>query len=208
MHKGYAFVQFTNPFDARSACMGEDGRSVFGQILGEYDTGSSSSTLASLVAATHTLAAWQSPLPRHKSSWLLPHTHLLAGWLARRPPRAPLDSFALAVAAAARGPRAGLGLGVGRQAVCRAGGGEGPWLCACGRVSRETRWDEVAVLALFSPIYLGCQYRGRDDTQDIERVIFGAQSFFQVAHKDRPITKLEFKETKAEEEEEEEKKDG
>ncbi|XP_066954063.1 RNA-binding protein Raly-like isoform X10 [Macrobrachium rosenbergii] len=33
MHKGYAFVQFTNPFDARSACMGEDGRSVFGQIL-------------------------------------------------------------------------------------------------------------------------------------------------------------------------------
>lgn len=108
MHKGYAFVQFTNPFDARSACMGEDGRSVFGQILGEYDTGSSSSTLASLVAATHTLAAWQSPLPRHKSSWLLPHTHLLAGWLARRPPRAPLDSFALAVAAAAA---ADLGLG-------------------------------------------------------------------------------------------------
>ncbi|XP_069168553.1 uncharacterized protein [Procambarus clarkii] len=34
MHKGYAFVQFTNPFDARSACMGEDGRGVFGQILG------------------------------------------------------------------------------------------------------------------------------------------------------------------------------
>lgn len=33
MHKGYAFVQFTNPFDARSACMGEDGRGVFGQIL-------------------------------------------------------------------------------------------------------------------------------------------------------------------------------
>uniref|UniRef100_A0A6A7FWZ0 Basic-leucine zipper transcription factor O n=1 Tax=Hirondellea gigas TaxID=1518452 RepID=A0A6A7FWZ0_9CRUS len=33
MHKGYAFVQFTNPFDARSACMGEDGRNVFGQIL-------------------------------------------------------------------------------------------------------------------------------------------------------------------------------
>ena len=35
MHKGYAFVQFTNPFDARSACMGEDGRNVFGQILGK-----------------------------------------------------------------------------------------------------------------------------------------------------------------------------
>ena len=37
MHKGYAFVQFTNPFDARSACMGEDGRGVFGQILGKYN---------------------------------------------------------------------------------------------------------------------------------------------------------------------------
>ncbi|XP_069168550.1 uncharacterized protein [Procambarus clarkii] len=35
MHKGYAFVQFTNPFDARSACMGEDGRGVFGQILAD-----------------------------------------------------------------------------------------------------------------------------------------------------------------------------
>lgn len=34
MHKGYAFVQFTNPFDARSACLGEDGRTVLGQILG------------------------------------------------------------------------------------------------------------------------------------------------------------------------------
>ncbi|XP_024938950.1 uncharacterized protein LOC107265923 isoform X2 [Cephus cinctus] len=33
MHKGYAFVQFTNPFDARSACLGEDGRTVLGQIL-------------------------------------------------------------------------------------------------------------------------------------------------------------------------------
>ncbi|XP_045117331.1 heterogeneous nuclear ribonucleoprotein C-like isoform X5 [Portunus trituberculatus] len=37
MHKGYAFVQFTNPFDARSACMGEDGRGVFGQILARDD---------------------------------------------------------------------------------------------------------------------------------------------------------------------------
>lgn len=34
MHKGYAFVQFTNPFDARSACLGEDGRTVLGQTLG------------------------------------------------------------------------------------------------------------------------------------------------------------------------------
>ncbi|XP_075229071.1 RNA-binding protein Raly isoform X2 [Lycorma delicatula] len=33
MHKGYAFVQFTNPFDARNACLGEDGRTVLGQIL-------------------------------------------------------------------------------------------------------------------------------------------------------------------------------
>jgi len=33
MHKGYAFVQFTNPFDARSACMGEDARNIFGQVL-------------------------------------------------------------------------------------------------------------------------------------------------------------------------------
>lgn len=35
MHKGYAFVQFTNPFDARNACLGEDGRNVLGQILGK-----------------------------------------------------------------------------------------------------------------------------------------------------------------------------
>ncbi|GLV45585.1 uncharacterized protein CBL_02605 [Carabus blaptoides fortunei] len=33
MHKGYAFVQFTNPFDARSACLGEDGRTVLSQVL-------------------------------------------------------------------------------------------------------------------------------------------------------------------------------
>ncbi|CAG0880163.1 unnamed protein product [Cyprideis torosa] len=33
MHRGYAFVQFTNPFDARSACMGEDVRNLAGQIL-------------------------------------------------------------------------------------------------------------------------------------------------------------------------------
>lgn len=35
MHKGYAFIQFTNPFDARSACLGEDGRLLWGQTLGE-----------------------------------------------------------------------------------------------------------------------------------------------------------------------------
>lgn len=33
MHKGYAFVQFTNPFDARSACLGENGRTVLSQVL-------------------------------------------------------------------------------------------------------------------------------------------------------------------------------
>lgn len=36
MHKGYAFVQFTNPFDARNACLGEDGRTVLGQVLGNF----------------------------------------------------------------------------------------------------------------------------------------------------------------------------
>lgn len=35
MHKGYAFVQFTNPFDARNACHGEDGRNILSQILGK-----------------------------------------------------------------------------------------------------------------------------------------------------------------------------
>jgi hypothetical protein len=35
MHKGYAFVQFANPFDARSACLGEDGRSIAGQVIGK-----------------------------------------------------------------------------------------------------------------------------------------------------------------------------
>ncbi|EDO63833.1 AGAP006212-PA [Anopheles gambiae str. PEST] len=36
MHKGYAFVQFTNPFDARNACHGEDGRTVLSQTLGKW----------------------------------------------------------------------------------------------------------------------------------------------------------------------------
>ena len=35
MHKGYAFVQFANPFDARSACLGEDGRTISGQVVGK-----------------------------------------------------------------------------------------------------------------------------------------------------------------------------
>lgn len=35
MHKGYAFVQFTNPFDARNACHGEDGRTILSQVLGK-----------------------------------------------------------------------------------------------------------------------------------------------------------------------------
>lgn len=35
MHKGYAFVQFTNPTDARHACYGEDGRTVLSQKLGK-----------------------------------------------------------------------------------------------------------------------------------------------------------------------------
>ena len=39
MHKGYAFVQFTNPFDARNACLGEDGRNILSQTLGKSDGG-------------------------------------------------------------------------------------------------------------------------------------------------------------------------
>ena len=35
MHKGYAFVQFANPFDARSACLGEDGRFISEQVIGK-----------------------------------------------------------------------------------------------------------------------------------------------------------------------------
>lgn len=34
MHKGYAFVQFASPFDARSACLGEDGRTICSQVIG------------------------------------------------------------------------------------------------------------------------------------------------------------------------------
>lgn len=36
MHKGYAFVQFTNPFDARNACHGEDGKTILSQTLGKF----------------------------------------------------------------------------------------------------------------------------------------------------------------------------
>lgn len=36
MHKGYAFVQFTNPSDARNACHGENGRLLLNQILGNF----------------------------------------------------------------------------------------------------------------------------------------------------------------------------
>lgn len=38
MHKGYAFIQFSNPHDARSACLGEDGRTVLGQTLGKWSS--------------------------------------------------------------------------------------------------------------------------------------------------------------------------
>ena len=31
--QGYAFVQFTSPFDARSACLGEDAKTLSGQVL-------------------------------------------------------------------------------------------------------------------------------------------------------------------------------
>ena len=34
MHKGYAFVQFLNPLDARNACIGEDSRNIMNQVLG------------------------------------------------------------------------------------------------------------------------------------------------------------------------------
>ncbi|XP_035213615.1 heterogeneous nuclear ribonucleoprotein C-like [Stegodyphus dumicola] len=35
MHKGYAFVQYTDTWDARNAVVGEDGRTVAGQLLGK-----------------------------------------------------------------------------------------------------------------------------------------------------------------------------
>ncbi|CAN7991431.1 unnamed protein product [Ixodes hexagonus] len=36
MHKGYAFVQYTDTYDARNAVLGEDGRTIAGQILGGF----------------------------------------------------------------------------------------------------------------------------------------------------------------------------
>lgn len=45
MHKGYAFVQFANPFDARSSCLGEDGRTICGQVIGKIRAGTKSETL-------------------------------------------------------------------------------------------------------------------------------------------------------------------
>lgn len=44
MHKGYAFVQFTDTYDARNAILGEDGRTVAGQILGKCHTAGREST--------------------------------------------------------------------------------------------------------------------------------------------------------------------
>lgn len=35
VHKGYAFVQFSNERNARTAVAGEDGRMIVGQVLGE-----------------------------------------------------------------------------------------------------------------------------------------------------------------------------
>lgn len=35
VHKGYAFVQYANERNARSAVAGEDGRMIVGQVLGE-----------------------------------------------------------------------------------------------------------------------------------------------------------------------------
>ena len=35
IHKGYAFVQFANERNARSAVAGEDGRMIVGQVLGK-----------------------------------------------------------------------------------------------------------------------------------------------------------------------------
>lgn len=35
VHKGYAFVQYSNERNARAAVVGEDGRMIVGQVLGE-----------------------------------------------------------------------------------------------------------------------------------------------------------------------------
>lgn len=37
MHKGYAFVQFSNPVEAKNAVDGEDGRLVLNQNIGKFN---------------------------------------------------------------------------------------------------------------------------------------------------------------------------
>ena len=37
VHKGYAFVQYSNERNARAAVAGEDGRMIVGQVLGEVE---------------------------------------------------------------------------------------------------------------------------------------------------------------------------
>lgn len=39
IHKGYAFVQYSNERNARAAVAGEDGRMIVGQVLGEVGEG-------------------------------------------------------------------------------------------------------------------------------------------------------------------------
>ena len=39
VHKGYAFVQFSNERNARTAVVSEDGRMIVGQVLGEGEGG-------------------------------------------------------------------------------------------------------------------------------------------------------------------------
>lgn len=39
VHKGYAFVQYSNERNARTAVAGEDGRMIVGQVLGEMEKG-------------------------------------------------------------------------------------------------------------------------------------------------------------------------
>ena len=36
MHKGYAFIQYARPADARNACLGEDQRVYASQALGKF----------------------------------------------------------------------------------------------------------------------------------------------------------------------------
>lgn len=67
MHKGYAFVQFTNPFDARNACHGEDGRTILSQVLGKcivfYAIGIFYHRNHALSGSIYTLQLYPLPLP-------------------------------------------------------------------------------------------------------------------------------------------------